>query len=223
MKEDANRWDQRYEDSSPTTTTPTPPEVLVQWPELLDHLPTNISSSSSEGGKLSPLLALDVACGLGAQSLWLAQHGAYRVIALDVSSVAIQCVEEAWKNVHEALQRKVWPSDINDYESGSVKTRLWDIDDGIPEDISNLSVLLCQRFRPPPGLYQEFVERLVVGGILIVTILSSVGLPDGKSPGRFHAPQNELLNAYQGHSKTSILYHHEGHGLASIVVKRTIM
>jgi tellurite methyltransferase len=71
----ARSWDVRYEG---TTAIPKPALVLRQWPHLLP-----------EGGT-----ALDFACGLGGNALWLAERG-FRVSAWDLSSVAIARLREA--------------------------------------------------------------------------------------------------------------------------------
>jgi hypothetical protein len=61
------------------------------------------------------------------------------------------------------------------------------------------------------------VSRLRVGGVLILTVLSEVGL-EGQ-PGAFHAPAGELINAFD-RVDVDILLHDETNGLASIVVRR---
>lgn len=66
----ARAWDARYEGA---TAVPTPALVLRQWPHLLP----------AEG------TALDFACGLGGNALWLAERG-FRVSAWDLSPTAIE-------------------------------------------------------------------------------------------------------------------------------------
>ena len=79
MESDRERWDHRYADA--VGADPRPPDVLSEWPELEALLPN--------GGR-----ALDLACGTGAQSLWLAQRG-LDVLSLDVSPRAIALLEAA--------------------------------------------------------------------------------------------------------------------------------
>jgi SAM-dependent methyltransferase len=68
-------WDARYEGA---TAVPKPALVLCQWPHLIP-----------EGGT-----ALDFACGLGGNALWLAEQG-FRVSAWDLSATAIARLREA--------------------------------------------------------------------------------------------------------------------------------
>ncbi|MEY6433897.1 class I SAM-dependent methyltransferase [Thioalkalicoccus limnaeus] len=71
----ARCWDARYEGA---TAIPEPALVLRQWPHLLP-----------DGGT-----ALDLACGLGGNALWLAERG-FRVSAWDLSPIAIARLREA--------------------------------------------------------------------------------------------------------------------------------
>jgi SAM-dependent methyltransferase len=68
-------WDARYEGAQ---AVPKPALVLCQWPHLIP-----------EGGT-----ALDLACGLGGNALWLAERG-FRVSAWDLSQTAIARLRDA--------------------------------------------------------------------------------------------------------------------------------
>jgi SAM-dependent methyltransferase len=144
--------------------------------------------------------AADIACGPGGQTLWLARAG-LEVLALDVSPVAIDLTARAATAAGLGAR---------------VSARVHDFDDGLPDDVVDLDVLVCQRFRAT-GLYRDFVDRLRPGGVAVVTVLSTVGLDiDG---GPFHAPPGELVDAYRD-LPVDVIHHCEATGQASIVVRR---
>lgn len=182
--EDRSRWDKRYTDRT-LDVTPAPPDAVVEA-GLVDRVPT--------AGR-----ALDVACGLGAQSVWLAQRG-LKVTAIDVS-------EQAVMRVAEAAQRFG--------VGGHIDALSIDLDRGLPADLSNFDVIVCQRFRDPL-LYPVFVDRLAEGGLLVVTVLSTTG---AASPGSFHAPPGELAGAFDIDGLV-LLFHAERDGQESIIAER---
>lgn len=185
MDDDATRWDERYRDSDLAEARP--PDVLLEHPDLIARIP-------AEGR------AVDIACGTGPQSLWLADRG-LQVAALDVSPVAIVLTI--------AAAQRAGLSDL-------VDAQVTDLDHGLPADLTDLDVVICQRFRHP-NLYASIVERLRPGGLAVVTVLSSVGLEG--DPGPFHAPPGDLRDAFT-RDDTDILLDVEADGLASIVLIR---
>jgi SAM-dependent methyltransferase len=184
MQDDATRWNDRYRSSPPAA--PLRPEVFDDHPELLHLVP--------DSG-----IAIDIACGLGRQVLWLADRG-LRVVALDVSPVAIDHLELAAKALG-----------LDD----RIGARVTDLDAGLPADPAGADVIVCQRFRQP-ALYPQMVDRLAAGGLAIVTVLSSVG---ADAPGPFHAPPGELTAAFAG-AEVDILHAEEGGGTATVVFRR---
>ena len=154
--DDAARWDERY--AGRATGEPSAPKGL-------------------EGIELDPGLCLDVASGLGEQSLWAATLG-FVVVALDVSPVAI-----------DALRRSATAHGLAD----RIDARVVDLDAGIPGDLNaRCSLVICQRFRSR-DLYPQLVQALTPGGVLVITVLSHVGALE---PGRFHAAPGELFDAF---------------------------
>lgn len=146
-------------------------------------------------------LCLDVACGLGEQSLWAAQNG-YDVIAVDASDVAILALNSA------AVRLGV---------RDRIDTRIVDLDEGLPTEAANrCALVICQRFRDPK-LYEQLVYMLQPGGVLVITVLSAVGL-DGE-PGPFHAPPGDLVCAFREFDLT-IERHVELDGEATLVARR---
>ncbi len=190
MEADRTRWDQRWADADADAIEPHPPQPIIDVPGIVDMLPPS--------GR-----ALDVACGLGAQSLWLAERG-YQVTALDVSPVAINSLAES------AIQ--------HGYD---IDTVVWDADAGLPDSAVELSVVVCQRFRAPT-LYAPLFQRLQPGGVLLLSVLSEVG--PNTEPGPFRARPNELIETYNTDSAEMegvvVLAHREHDGLASIAVRR---
>lgn len=181
---DAERWDQRYAGRDPVE--PSPPHVLVEA-HLVDVVPMS--------GR-----ALDVACGLGAQSVWLAGRG-LSVTAIDMSDVAV-----------DATRRLAVAHDVQQL----VDARQVDLDAGLPSDASGFDVVVCQRFRDVE-LYSQLVGCLRVGGVLVLTVLSEVG---AESPGSFHAPAGELVEAFAD-LPIDVIHHVENDGQASLIARRT--
>jgi SAM-dependent methyltransferase len=192
MDDDRLRWDRRYRQavdadvSGASGVQPTAPDVLALVPDLIDDIPRD--------GR-----ALDVACGTGSVTLWLAARG-LTVAGLDVSPVAIDLLRTA--------------ADANDIDD-RIDARVADLDLGIPDDLVELDLIVCQRFRDP-ALYPVMLDRLRHGGLALVTVLSAVGAGD---PGPFHAPAGELLAAFTN-DRCEIVHHRERNGLASIALRR---
>ncbi|HUS43760.1 MAG TPA: methyltransferase domain-containing protein [Ilumatobacteraceae bacterium] len=163
------------------------PEALEHWPDLASVLPTT--------GR-----CVDVASGPGAVTLWLADRG-LDVTALDASSVAVDLLTSAAAAAGT---------------TGRIDARVIDLDDGLPDDLSGVDLVVCQRFRDPM-LYQPIIEALRLGGIAIVTVLSSVGADE---PGAFHAPAGELVTAFGADERCAVMHQLETDGVAHIVFTR---
>lgn len=153
---DRIRWDEKY--AGRVSDEPALPQVFAAYE---DEIPTTGH-------------ALDLACGLGSASVWLAEHG-LTVWGVDVSAVA---VEEA----RELAQRR----GVGDRCTFSVA----DLDDGLPPG-PPVDLILCHRFRDP-RLYPQIVDRLAAGGVLAISVLSEAGTGSGF----FRAPVGELDVAF---------------------------
>jgi SAM-dependent methyltransferase len=164
---------------------PRAPDAADRWPGLLTLLPTS--------GR-----CVDIASGHGAVTLWLALRGVH-VTALDVSAVAIDRLA-ASAATHGVVDR--------------IDARTIDLDQGLPADLIDLDLIVCQRFRDR-ALYGPMVDRLRLGGLAVITVLSSVGT---ERPSRFHAAAGELSEAFG--ERGEILHQYEGDGLAHVVVRR---
>ena len=179
VQADTERWNGRYDGK------------LTGEPAM----PKGLGGVRLERGR-----CLDVACGLGEQSLWAAQNG-FDVVAIDASDVAITALNSA------AVQLGV---------RDRLETRVVDLDEGLPSDVGNsCSLVICQRFRDP-SLYEQLVYMLEPGGVLVITVLSQVGLDDEAGP--FHAPPGELVDAFRSLDVT-IERHVELDGEATLVAR----
>jgi 2-polyprenyl-3-methyl-5-hydroxy-6-metoxy-1,4-benzoquinol methylase len=179
-------WDDRYRER--TVAAPRAPEIVALNPEMAALIP--------DSGR-----ALDIACGRGAQTVWLASRG-LDVVALDVSGVAITLTDAAA---------------VADGVANRVEARQENLDDGLPDDLQEFDIIVCQRFRNREVL-EALGTRLRPNGVAFVTVLSSVGLD--RAPGKFHAPAGELLEVFTRNG-IEVLWHLEADGLAAIVIRRT--
>jgi 2-polyprenyl-3-methyl-5-hydroxy-6-metoxy-1,4-benzoquinol methylase len=134
--------------------------------------------------------ALDLACGRGTVAVWLAARG-LATTAVDVSPEALRLTTAL------AADHGV-----------DVTTLLADLDDGLPAT-GPFDVVVCQRFRDP-RLYPGLVELLAPGGLLVVSVLSTVG----DAGGSYRAGPGELREAF-GHLE--VLVDEEGTGEAHLV------
>jgi SAM-dependent methyltransferase len=177
--EDRDRWDARH--AVVVDDVPMPPDELRGRAELLP-----------DGGR-----ALDVACGRGAVSVWLAERG-YRVDAVDVSPVGLAA--------GVALARRSGVAD---------RVRWWahDLDAGLPVGCAGpYDLVVCQRFRDP-ARYPQLAGRVATGGLLVITVLSEVDA--GYGPWR--AAPGELRAAF---GRLEVLAAREGDGEAGLVARR---
>ena len=180
MREDAERWDARY--SGRATGDPAPP--------------TGIDGIALP----APGLCLDVACGLGGQSLWAAANG-FDVLALDVSPAAIAALRAA-AAAHGLHDR--------------IDARVVDLDDGLPADVhGRCALVICQRFRDP-RLYTAIADAAGPGGLVVITVLSAAG---AATAGPYHAPPGELAEAF-GALDVEVLRSVEADGEATLVARR---
>ena len=178
-KEDRLRWDERYTSRGPAAA------AEVQAPGFLgpyaDVFPTV--------GK-----ALDVACGQGVGSVWLAHRG-LEVWGFDISEVAIG-------QARDLAQR----NGVGDRCHFDVV----DLDDGLPAG-PPVDVILSHKFRDR-HLDHAIIERLAAGGLLAIAVLSEVGA----APGPFRAAPGELAAAF---AELELVAAGEGQGYAWLLAR----
>lgn len=140
--------------------------------------------------------ALDVACGQGRVSIWLAERG-LEVRGLDISTVA---VEQA-----TATARERGVADRCRFEAV-------DLDRGLPPG-PPVDVVVCHLFLDE-RLDRALVARLKPGGLLAVAALSEVGA----TPGRYRVAPGALIHAF---ADLEIVAAGEGSGTAWLLSRRT--
>jgi SAM-dependent methyltransferase len=139
--------------------------------------------------------ALDLACGRGESALWLASRG-MEVHGVDVSPVAI---ELARRRLSATALEDRCRFDVVDLDAG--------LPDGPPADL-----ILCHLFRDA-RLYPALRQRLALGGLLAIAVLSEVDA----GPGRFRAVRGELRAAF---GELEVLGEAEARGIAWLVGRR---
>ena len=139
--------------------------------------------------------ALDLACGQGGAAVWLARRG-LTVWGLDVSPVAIGRARDlaAGAGVGERCHFEVV-----------------DLDEGLPPG-PPADVIVCHKFRDR-GLDPAIIDRLTLGGLLAISVLSAVG----GAPGPFRAEPGELTAAF---ATLTVIAAGEGDGEAWLLGRR---
>ncbi len=169
--QDAAFWDERYL-SSPRIWSGQPNPQLV-----------------AEVGKMAPGRALDVGCGEGADSLWLAQQG-WDVVGVDISGVAL---ERAARHARDA----------DPVVSGRIEWRKADLLTQRPEQES-FDLVSVQFMQLPPEPRQQLFAAVAAsvrdGGYLLVVGHHpsdlGLGVPRPPMPERFYTSEElvELLD-----------------------------
>ncbi len=159
-EEDRLRWDARHS-ASGTSSDQDDAGIPALFAQYEDMFPT-------------VGFALDLACGRGGTSVWLARRG-LKVCGVDISAVALDRAR------HLAAGLGV---------GGRCRFQLADLDLGLPST-PPADVVLCHMFRDR-RLYRPIIERLKGGGLLAIAVLSQVG----GEPGPFRAGAGELKAAF---------------------------
>jgi 2-polyprenyl-3-methyl-5-hydroxy-6-metoxy-1,4-benzoquinol methylase len=156
---DRDHWDHRYARSGPP---------LSESSGLPDVFAAHSDAFPTAGS------ALDIACGQGRFSVWLAERG-LTVRGLDISAVAIGHAKTA------ALQHRV---------AEHCRFEVADLDRGLPPG-PPVDVVVCHMFRDA-RLDRALVARLAPGGLLAVAALSEVDA----APGRYRVRPGALTRAF---------------------------
>lgn len=179
-EQDRVRWEERYRSRA------APPPDAVGLPAVFapfeDMFPT-------EGR------ALDLACGPGLASVWLARRG-MEVWGVDISPTAIT-------QARDLAAR----SGIGD----RCRFDITDLDLGMPSG-PPVDVVVCHRFRDR-RLDQPIIERLAPSGLLMISALSAVGADSGP----FRVAPGELTTAFD---QLETIAAGEGDGEAWLVARK---
>jgi len=132
-QQDQLKWDRKYIEDDRLSVWRSPCRVLTEF----------ISEAPGRN-------ALDVACGTGRNTLYLAAHG-FEVDALDISPVALQILTE---QIHKAT------------DLAPIHTRLVDLDDYIPPT-SRYDLIIQSNFLDR-RLIPHLATALTPGGLLII-------------------------------------------------------
>lgn len=184
--EDAHRWNEIHRERD--LPVPSVPAALDASGRV-DLVPTS--------GR-----ALDVACGSGGPAVWLAERG-LAVLGIDASS--------------EATGRARALADAHGL-SARARFDVVDLDAGLPSVVVEegpFDLVLCQRFRDP-NLYEQLVGSLAPGGLLVITVLSTVGHAGDPSP--YRAEPGELDAALA--PLLDVLWSAESNGSAHLIAIR---
>ena len=150
-------WEQRY---SQGTTVGSPSPFLT---EVLDLIPKG--------------RCLDVACGRGANSLFLASEG-FEVDAIDWSSQALRTLSQV--ATQESLSIRAIAADLQDFPLPSRKYNL----------------LICMRYLDR-NLWPSMVRALRTNGVLICETMTLTHLVENPSfPRQYCLQPGELLSAF---------------------------
>ncbi|MEA3491328.1 MAG: methyltransferase domain-containing protein [Campylobacterota bacterium] len=162
-QEDQKRWNKKYQ-NSPIPNTPI-------------KLVTSFASQATKG------YALDVACGMGRHSRYLASLG-FEVDALDISSVAIASLQNI-PHVH--------PIEV-DFDSYRLTKNYYD--------------LIISTFFLNRELFPQMIEALKIDGILIYeTFVYHPDNDTAPSNRSFLLEEGELMEAFDG--LCEIVYYEE--------------
>lgn len=161
MQSDTDRWNKKYQKRNPNPDF-IPDETLTVFADAFD-------------GKGR---ALDLACGVGHNALWLAQLG-YEVDALDASPVGLSYLRRAAseRNLYISTQA----ADLDDYELAE----------------SAYDAIIVVRYRKK-SLYRPIVNALKPGGVLLFKTFNKNYLIENENfNSDFVLQPGELNNAFK--------------------------
>jgi SAM-dependent methyltransferase len=147
---DREKWDARYARQNETAYEPS---------ELLQDALSRMRQSRSD---LLGLSVLDLACGGGRNSIWLAEQG-FRVDAVDVSAEGLRLGQR-----RAAQRRAAGPGAADGARPGEIHWLQADLDDGLPVS-GPYDLIVMIRYLDLP-LLARAIPLLRPGGVLVVEL-----------------------------------------------------
>ncbi|MBO0853392.1 MAG: class I SAM-dependent methyltransferase [Nocardia sp.] len=174
---DASEWDARYAQSELVWGAP-PNATVVQHLQGLERRLVLVPDAPGQPAPEFPR-ALDLACGEGRNTLWLATHG-WQVRAVDFSQVGIDKGRTVASRLSRSVRGRIqWQcADITDLPAAGV--------DGPFELILSVFVHLPADRRRT--LLRAAAERLTPGGVLLILGHDSTNITEG-----FGGPQDPSI------------------------------
>ena len=179
---DQNRWDERYLRGEHTTKEPSP--LLIK--AIRD---------------LEPRRALDIACGVGRHTIYLAEHG-WQVTAIDSSRVAIEILQQRARSARIPV--------CGAQASGlhQIDTQIVDLEKDKFQIEPAAYDLICNFYYLHRDLFPAIRAGVKPGGAVVAAIHLNDGNPNAK-------PHNPAFLLSPGELKTlfsdwEITYYHEG-------------
>jgi tellurite methyltransferase len=184
-------WEERYRAAAAARCDPSSTDAMPLLTQLAAQQP--------------PGRALDLACGLGRNSIWLAERG-WTVTAVDRSETAIATLQASAASRQLPLHALV--ADLESHEF-VIEPGAWDL------------IVVCNYFQR--DLYEPALRGLVPGGVLIASALLSSSSAEPKK--RFRVEPGELRTYF---CDCEIVHYREdpegeispeAHGTAEIAVR----
>ncbi len=190
---DVNDWDTYYR----TAASPAGPSRRNAPDPLLERVATDFRREETD----EKPRALDLACGAGANAVWLAENG-WDVTAVDRSPAAIELLNTSASE--RGIDVTTVVADLETHEF-DIERGAWDL------------ILMCRYLQR--DLFKPAALGLAPGGALIViALLAEAG------EHRFRVQPGELSAYFANLSGINILYQREGatreHRVAEIAVQR---
>ena len=176
---DADKWNAKYAEGAYSGRT-YPSALVAEW---LPRIKSDLTD------KACPLVALDVACGAGRNSIYLAENG-FEVTGVDISDTGLA---RAAASAQAAGVDVTWIAQ--------------DLDSGLPGELEKYSLILMLRY-VDLALLARLPDLLIDGGVIICEEhLQTDASVAGPRSAAFRVPEGAVAEAVAG---LELLYEDEG-------------